>query len=109
MSTVLSFLSYEMAVNQDVQRKVYEEIRTVNGQLKGGRLTYESLSKLKYLDQVISESLRKWPPAIFSNRKCTKEYEFDHNGKRILMERGRSVWIPFYSVRIDMIIILLLY
>lgn len=94
-------MSYELALNQDIQQKVHEEVAEVNGTLKGARLTYDSLSKLKYLDQVISEALRKWPPAIFTNRKCTKDYEIEINGNNVLIERGKAVWIPIYSIHHD--------
>lgn len=99
-STLASFCAYELAINQDIQQKAYEEIRTVNAGLNGGQLTYESLSKLKYLDQVVSETLRVFPPFIFLNRRCTKDYEFDIDGQKILMERGKGLWIPTYSVRL---------
>lgn len=100
-STLMSFLSYELAINPDIQRKLYDEICQVNKELNGGRLTYDILSKLKYLDQVISEGLRKWPPAIFNNRKCTKDFDFVLNGKKIFIERGRPIWIPTFSIHHD--------
>lgn len=101
ISTSLSFISYELAINQDVQQKLYEEIREVNGNLDGGRLTYDTLPKMKYLDQVISEALRKWPPALTTSRICTKDYEFELNGNKIRIERGRSVRFPIYSIHHD--------
>lgn len=66
-STLLSFLSYELAVNQDIQQKLYEEIREVSRSLQTNSekepvLNYDALSKMKYMDQVINETLRKWPP-----------------------------------------------
>lgn len=100
-STLMSFLAYELALNQDIQQKLYEEIREINGTLNGTRLTYDTLSMMKYFDQVISEALRKWPPAIFTNRKCTKDYEYDLDGNKVLIERGKSVWIPIYSIHHD--------
>lgn len=100
-STLMSFLSYELALNQDIQQKLYDEIRAVNATLNGARLTYDTLSKMKYLDQVISEALRKWPPAIFTNRKCTRDFKYDLDGNSILIERGISVWIPIYSIHHD--------
>lgn len=101
VSTLMSFLSYELAINQDIQQKLYEEIREVNKQLNGARLTYDTLPKMKYLDQVISEALRKWPPAIFTNRKCTKTYELNLDGHTILIERGKSLFLPIYAIQHD--------
>ncbi|XP_055301572.1 probable cytochrome P450 9f2 [Sitodiplosis mosellana] len=101
ISTSLSFLSYELALNQDIQQKLYEEIREVNESLNGGRLTYDTLPKMKYFDQVISEALRKWPPALVTERKCTKDFEFELDGRKILIERGREVRFPIYSIHHD--------
>lgn len=100
-STLMSFMAYELALNQDVQQKLYKKIRKVNASLNGSRLSYDKLSNLKYFDQVISETLRKWPPVMFATRKCTKDYEYSLNGDKITIERGKSVWIPIYSLHND--------
>lgn len=100
-STVMAFMAYELALNQDVQQKLYKKIRNVNASLNGARLSYDTLSKLKYLDQVITESLRQWPPVMFATRKCTKDYEYELNGDKIIIERGRLIWIPVYCLHHD--------
>lgn len=64
VSNVLAFMSYELALNQNVQEKLYQEIRTISDSLNGGQLTYDAISTLKYLDQVMNETLRKWPTAL---------------------------------------------
>lgn len=100
-SNVMSFLAYELAVNQAIQKRLYDEICAVNDTLNGTRLNYDTLSKMKYMDQVISETLRRWPPAIFTNRKCTKDYECNVDGKTFLIERGKSIWLPISSIHHD--------
>lgn len=59
---MLAFTAYEIAANPDVQQKLYEEVVNTNEQLGGKGITYDALQKMKYLDQVICEVLRKWPP-----------------------------------------------
>lgn len=100
-STAMSFLSYELAINQNIQKRLYEEIHEVNDTLNGAHLNYDTLSKMKYMDQVISETLRRWPPAVFTNRKCTKDYECNVDGIKFLIERGKSVWLPISSIHHD--------
>lgn len=100
-STLMAFMAYELALNQDVQQKLYKKVRKVNASLNGGRLSYGTLSNLKYLDQVISETLRKWPPVMFATRKCIKDYEYNFKGQKITIERGRLVYIPIYSLHHD--------
>lgn len=57
----MSFLAYELVVNRDVQENLYREIRDVNEALNGKKITYEQIQGMKYLDQTVSETLRKWP------------------------------------------------
>ncbi|GFS67856.1 cytochrome P450 9e2, partial [Nephila pilipes] len=61
-ASTLSFASYLLALNPGIQNKLYEELREVLQRHKG-ELTYEALQDMKYLDNVISETLRLYPPA----------------------------------------------
>lgn len=63
----MGFLAHELLVNPDVQQKLYEEIRDMNEAIKGKKITYEQIQGMKYLDQTISETLRKWPAAPVSH------------------------------------------
>ena len=63
----MSLLSYELMCNQDVQQKLYEEIRDMDQELDGKKISYEKIQEMKYLDQVVSEILRKWPVAAVRN------------------------------------------
>lgn len=102
MTSLLAFMAYELALDQNVQEKLYQEIRTINDSLDGNKLTYHAISKLKYLDQVINETLRKWPTALLTTRKCTKDIELDlGDGKKVNIERGMGIWIPISAVHND--------
>jgi len=56
ISTALCFGSYELALNPDVQSKLREEIKETQA-ANNGQLSYESLLKMKYMDQVFSGKL----------------------------------------------------
>lgn len=64
VSTTMGFLAYELMANPDVQDKLYEEIHEVEEKLDGKLISYEQIQGMKYLDQCVSETLRKWPPAL---------------------------------------------
>lgn len=51
-STALTFCMYEMAKNPDIQARVHEEIDRVLEEYDG-KITYESVSAMKYLDACI--------------------------------------------------------
>lgn len=62
----MSFLAYELAVNPHIQKRLFKEIQTVNAELDGNPITYDQIQGMKYLDQAVSETLRKWPAAAVS-------------------------------------------
>ncbi len=75
MSTVMTFMSYELMVNTDVQQKLQLEIDDMNEMLDGKRVNYEQIQGMKYMDQVVCEVLRLWPPAPAIDRYSTKKDE----------------------------------
>lgn len=101
-SNALLFTAYELALNTDIQTKLFEEIRATNEDIDKTLVTYDLLQKMKYLDQVISESLRKWPPVGLTDRICVKDYVYDDgNGRKIRIEKGVSILIPTYGLHRD--------
>ena len=54
VSNAMSFLAYELAVNQDVQQRLQKEIDET---IQDNEVTYNTLFKMKYLDMVISGKL----------------------------------------------------
>lgn len=100
--TLISFACHELAVNPEVQEKLFNEIKSVKEELNEKSLNYETLNKMKYLDMVISEALRKWPPVTVLDRKCSKEYLLESNdGKHVLLKPGDGVWFPVFNIHRD--------
>ncbi|XP_055529182.1 probable cytochrome P450 9f2 [Wyeomyia smithii] len=102
VSTCLTFLMYELTLNQEVQDKLYEEIMETHRLLNGQSLSYDALQKMKYMDMVVSEALRKWPPIGALDRLCVRDYELDDGeGLRFTIEKGAGVWLPVHSLHHD--------
>ncbi|XP_075215408.1 uncharacterized protein LOC142321296 [Lycorma delicatula] len=68
-SVTLGFCLYELALNPHVQDKLIDELDEA-----GSDLSYDVLHQLPYLDMVISETLRKYPPVPTLQRQCLKDY-----------------------------------
>lgn len=101
-SNALLFTAYELALNTDIQTKLFDEIHATDAGIDGNLVTYDLLQKMKYLDQVICESLRKWPPVGLADRICVKDYVYDDgNGKKFQIEEGVSILIPTYGLHRD--------
>lgn len=63
----MSFLVYELLCSSEVQQKLYKEVLEMHNELDGKKITYEQVQGMKYLDQVVCETLRKWPAAVVSS------------------------------------------
>nr|XP_029708443.1 probable cytochrome P450 9f2 [Aedes albopictus] len=101
-TSLLCFAVYEIALNPHVQRKLRAEIDSVQEALRNEKLTYESMQQMKYLDMVISETLRKWPPFGVTNRQCTKPYQIeDIDGCNVTIEKGQVIFLPIQDIHRD--------
>ncbi|XP_053660557.1 cytochrome P450 9e2-like [Anopheles marshallii] len=103
ISWTLSFALYELAVNDDIQARLFEEVRESEQSLEEGKtLSYEKLQSLPYLDMVVSETLRKWPIAMLLNRECVRDYQYDDGqGVKFTMEKGAHIYIPIVGMHFD--------
>ena len=59
-STTLALTCYHLALYPEVQDKLYDEI--IKCWPQDGMPGYDDVQKMPYLDQVISETLRLYPP-----------------------------------------------
>jgi cytochrome P450/NADPH-cytochrome P450 reductase len=62
-SGLLSYTIYALLKHPDVLKKVYEEVDRVLGPDLDARPTYQQVTQLTYITQVLKEALRMWPPA----------------------------------------------
>ncbi|XP_030746579.1 cytochrome P450 6a2-like [Sitophilus oryzae] len=97
-STTTSFALFELSINFMYREKARKEISAVLEKYNG-TMTYDALMEMKYLDQIISETLRKYPPAPVFLRVCTKRYPIPDTDAYI--EKGQSVLIPCYGLHRD--------
>ncbi|KAK9885350.1 hypothetical protein WA026_010847 [Henosepilachna vigintioctopunctata] len=102
ISTSLSFLVYELAVNPDVQDKLIEEIDEIN--ICENVPSYEKILKMEYMEMVVSENLRKWPVNVATDRVTTKPHTIapKHPGEFALhLEENTSIMIPIFAIHHD--------
>lgn len=101
VSTVICFASYELALQKDIQDRLREEI---NQTQKDSKVSYDDLMGMKYMDMVVSEALRKWPPFPALDRICTKSYTIEpvNEGEKTLeISANQQVWLPIYGLQMD--------
>ena len=78
-SATLQWLICFLATNQAVQNKIHEELDEVIGQGYSSP-TYQQVSKLKYLEACIKETLRLYPPAAGISRAFAEDQKREIDG-----------------------------
>ncbi|CAL1277726.1 unnamed protein product [Larinioides sclopetarius] len=97
-ASTLSFASYLLALNQDVQDKLREEVDKALAETNG-ELTYETVQNMKYLDNVISETLRIFPPLVRLERYADADYKL--LGLDVTIPKNSCINIPVYAMHRD--------
>ncbi|XP_042912209.1 cytochrome P450 3A6 [Parasteatoda tepidariorum] len=97
-SVTLSFTSYLLALHQDIQEKLFQEISDILKKTKG-QLTYEAVQEMKYLDNVISESLRLYPALVRLERTSAADVKLGDTG--LIIPKGMLVGIPINAMHRD--------
>lgn len=96
------FMAHELAVNPDIQMKLYNEIDDVDKKLDGKTITYEVLQKMTYMDMVVSETLRRWTLAPANDRRVNRAYVLEgNNGQKLQLNVGDGIWIPTVGLHMD--------
>ncbi|XP_055535728.1 probable cytochrome P450 4ac2 [Wyeomyia smithii] len=93
------FIFLLLATNENVQERVYEELTAIlkNRPEPNEPLTLHDYSNLKYMERVIKECLRIYPPVPFISREITEDVHYD--GKTI--PRGSIMNIEIYDLHRD--------
>lgn len=69
----LSFAMYAISKNPEVQKKIYEELKDLFSGRDPTEMVYSDLGELKYLELVIKETLRMYPPVPMYGRYTEEE------------------------------------
>jgi cytochrome P450 family 4 len=72
-SVAIGFTLYLISIHAECQQKLLQEIEAVIGD---GELTFKCLNEFKYLDMVIKESLRLYPPVPVISRSHNEDFDF---------------------------------
>ncbi|EAA43283.1 AGAP012295-PA [Anopheles gambiae str. PEST] len=100
IATSMTFVLYEVTLAPEIQQRLYEEIQQVSETLDGKALTYDALQGMRYLDMVVSETLRKWSPSPGTDRMCNQDYTIPGDPD-IVIPKGATVFIPIAGLHYD--------
>lgn len=92
---VLTAVTYELALNPNIQDRLISEIDEIERKLETKPISYDELNKIEYLDMVVMEVLRIHSPAVLIDRLCSKRFHLTDGDKvDVYIEKGDHVWIP---------------
>lgn len=97
-STTTAFALYELALQPDLQNTLRKEIVEALDQ-SDGKITYDMAMSLPYLDMVVSETLRMYPPLGYINRMPNETYKVPNYD--LVIEKGTPVYIPMLGMHYD--------
>lgn len=98
----MNFVAQQLALNENVQSRLFEEFTRIERKLHGASIDYESLNEMKYMDMVLAEALRLCPIATELKRRATKPYTLQgSNGVKVPIKPGDAIWIPIYTIQTD--------
>ncbi|ALC41930.1 Cyp6a23 [Drosophila busckii] len=95
-STTMGFALYELAQHQDIQDKLRAEI---NAGLVNNEFSYDSIKQMSYLEQVVMETLRKYPVLPHLTRQTNSDYS--PVNPQHYIQKGTIVVIPALGIHFD--------
>ncbi|KAH8410925.1 hypothetical protein KR222_011718, partial [Zaprionus bogoriensis] len=97
-STTMGFALYELALQQDIQNKLRAEIKEVLSK-HNNEFTYDNIKQMNYLEQVVMETLRKYPVLAHLTRKAISDYS--PGNPEHYIEKDSFVVIPALGFHYD--------
>lgn len=97
-SSAITFILLLLAHHPEAQEAILDEIRDVVDTKDD--LTIDDFNKFEYMDRVIKESLRIYPPVPFISRKLSEDYQ--HDG--FSQPEGTLVNVHIFDVHRDPVI-----
>jgi hypothetical protein len=95
-SSALAYAVHYLVNYPDLQEKVREEVRELLQ--RDGKLDFNVVTELKYMEAFLNESLRLYPPLITaSTHQCLNDYKY----KDIVIPKGAAVVVATYHLQHD--------
>ncbi|KAM7287910.1 cytochrome P450 3A4-like isoform X2 [Ixodes scapularis] len=92
----LSSCAFFLAKYQDIQKKARAEVEAALA--RDGKLTFDNISAMRYLKQVLLESLRYTSSAFGFNTRITGQ---EHSYKGLTIPKGVTVVVPSFDLHND--------
>jgi len=93
-SSALTWITYVLTKYPQVEQKLFDEIEQ---ELNGGLPSKENIHQLKYLDCIVNETLRLYPPSLMTSRENNKNCEVGGH----MFPKESAFLIPIWTTHRD--------
>uniref|UniRef100_A0A1B6KCQ8 Cytochrome P450 n=2 Tax=Graphocephala atropunctata TaxID=36148 RepID=A0A1B6KCQ8_9HEMI len=97
-SSLMTFCLLELACNPHIQEQLYQQIQEAVDRNEG-KISYQMMTEIPLMDQVINETLRLYGTVHVLTRKCTQPYKIPDSD--FTVEKDMKVIIPVYALHHD--------
>jgi cytochrome P450 family 4 len=94
-SAGMTFTLLLLSHHPEVQEKLFEEIQDVTG--GNDDLTVDDFNKMNYMDRVLKESMRLYPPVPYIARVLTEDFEYEAE----IIPKGTTAEIFIFDIHRD--------
>jgi cytochrome P450 family 4 len=94
-SAGMTFTLLLLAHNPEVQEKLFEEIQDVTYGKED--LTVDDFGKMNYMERVLKESMRIYPPVPYIARQLTEDFEYEGE----IIEKGTTAEFFIFDIHRD--------
>ncbi|XP_017869740.1 PREDICTED: probable cytochrome P450 6d4 [Drosophila arizonae] len=97
-ASTAAFTIFEVAQYPEHLERLQAEVDETLKQ-NGGNISYDVLSKMKFLELCVLETMRKYPGLPILNRECTQEYKVPDSNH--VIKKGTPVVISLHGIHHD--------
>ncbi|XP_058791873.1 cytochrome P450 6k1-like [Phymastichus coffea] len=95
-STAIAFSLYELSHHPEYEECLYQEIKN---HVRGKQLSVDLIKEMTFLDQVVNEALRLYPPLPIVDRVAVRDYKLPSSD--VIIKKGTPVYISLNGTNRD--------
>ncbi|KAH8278016.1 hypothetical protein KR026_002232 [Drosophila bipectinata] len=97
VASTVTLTLFEILQEPLIVEKLLAEVSDLSNE--NGKLKFEELEGLKYMDMCLKETVRKYPPVPIIERICRKTYPLPNS--KLTIDEGKTLMVPLLAIHRD--------